>query len=145
MPRKQKQNKFQYELGEKWARDFFGGIDNHSFILDARAHDYERNHSGASTDVALSKKQISDLLEEFEALKTTNKDLVIIRTYSKSGQFSPAYCFIVVVNQKVLEDNQKTPLYFRLSGKNGKEEWLVKGKGLVQYFPIDRSLLESGT
>ncbi|AIQ59695.1 hypothetical protein [Paenibacillus borealis] len=140
-----KKNKFQYELGEKWAREFFNGAEDHSFILETRAHDYERDHLGASTDVALTKKQIGDLLTKFEFLETKNNDLVIIRTYSKGGQFSPAYCFIVVANQQLLENNKKTPLYFRLSGKNGKEDWLVKGKGLVQYFPIDTSLLETGT
>jgi hypothetical protein len=142
MPKRNGKNELQYSIGEKWAQEFFFGQKDHGFVFDTRAHDAERNHTGPGTDVALTRKQIQSLLEEMNRLGTSNNDLVIVRTYSKKGEFIPLFCFIVVVKQDVLERSRNDNLYFRLSGKNGKEDWAVKGRELVRYYPINKEYLD---
>lgn len=133
--KKRVRNVLQYKIGEDWASTHFSNKQDHGFIFDARAHDNERGHN-ANTSVNLTTKQISDLLAEMNELQTAEKNLIIIRTYSKAGEFKILSCYFIVVHQAILESNKKTPLYFQLSGKHGKEYWENKSKGLVEYFEI---------
>lgn len=133
-----KDNTFQYEIGEKWASEFFSGKTNQGYIVRARAHCKKEEE-----DITYNKASVGSLFKQLQKLnKTSDNYLIIVRTYEKQDEYSLKYSYFIHVSEKLIEkhaDKKSLTFYPRRNGDFGIDYW--EKTGLVKYYPIDKSYL----
>jgi 5-methylcytosine-specific restriction protein A len=133
-------NIFEYNLGEKWATNYFAGKKNQGYIIKTRAHKKRKEE-----DITYNKENVLSLSKQLKKLSMSDNSLIIVRTYEENSEYLPLWSYIILVSHELIEQfankNKSLTFYPRRHGNYGIDYW--EKTRLVKYYPIAKSDLIS--